>query len=133
MSHMYTISLPGAPELCSRLVACVIWLMIHPNHHHNGKPMQFWSKEIYEPHMMNKFILASCIPSHVIVSFKIDHRHLCIAIPVVLMFLYYIGFVVYNDFLMNSTCRKHEEAFRNHDIFNVQEMFKKMSDFKKGN
>ena len=82
---------------------------------------------------MNKFILASCIPSHVIVSFKIDHRHLCIAIPVVLMFLYYIGFVVYNDFLMNSTCRKHEEAFRNHDIFNVQEMFKKMSDFKKGN
>ena len=53
---------------------------------------------------------------------------------------------------MNSTCRKHaftvmnsevsilmkhEESFdflaRNHEISNVQEMFKKMSDFKKGN
>ena len=82
MSH--TISLPGASEPCSHLLACVLWPMIHPNRHHYGKPVQVWSKEIYEPHIMNKFILASSISSRAIISFEvIDHERVCIAIPVV--------------------------------------------------
>ena len=66
-----TISLPGASEPCSHLLACVLWPMIHPNCHHYGKPVQVWSKEIYEPHIMNKFILASSISSRAIISFEV--------------------------------------------------------------
>ena len=60
---LHTISLPGHTDPCSHLFACMFWPMVHPNLHHYGKPVQVWSKDIYEPHLMNKFCLASCISS----------------------------------------------------------------------
>ena len=81
---LHTISLPGHTDPCSHLFACMFWPMVHPNLHHYGKPVQVWSKDIYEPHLMNKFCLASCISSRAIMSYdRLQDECVCIAIPVV--------------------------------------------------
>lgn len=81
---LHTISLPGASEPSQHLLACVLWPMVHPNRHHYGNPVQVWCKEIYEPHTMNKFCLASSISSRAIISYDtLDNECVCVAIPLV--------------------------------------------------
>lgn len=81
---LHTITLPGASEPSQHLFSSVLWPIVHPNQHHYGKPVQVWCKEIYEPHIMNKFCLGSSITSRAIISYETLHNEcVCVAIPLV--------------------------------------------------
>ena len=47
-------------------LACAKWPMIHPQYDKYGKPVRLWYKNLYEPQIVNNFILVSSVSARVI-------------------------------------------------------------------
>lgn len=66
---IHSVTIPEHDEPVSHLLACANWPMVHPKQNYFGKPVEVWSKNLYEPNSVNRFFLASSIDTQSIISF----------------------------------------------------------------
>ena len=77
---VHSIKSSNNSDVKPHFLTCAKWPMIHPQCDKYGKPVQSWYNNLYEPQVVNRFILLTDISSRVIFCVEKDY---VITVPVI--------------------------------------------------